>query len=85
MAYTIQFEKSAAKQLSKLEKRVQIKIAAKIDELADDPRPFGYKKLVDEGGTCRVKVAGYRILYDIFDKVLIVNVISVAKRNERTY
>ncbi len=65
--------------------RVQIKIAAKIDKLADDPRPFGYKKLVDEDGTCRVKVAGYRILYDIFDKVLIVNVISVAKRNERTY
>ena len=85
MAYTIQFEKSAAKQLSKLERQAQIKIAAKIDELANDPRPFGYKKLVEEGGTCRVKVAGYRIIYDIFDKVLIVNVVSVAKRNERTY
>lgn len=85
MVYTIQFERAAAKQLSKLEKRVQIKIAAKIDALAYDPRPQGYKKLVDEGGTCRVKVGDYRILYDIFDKVLIVNVISVAKRNERTY
>ena len=85
MAYTIQLEKSAAKQLSKLEKGIQTKIAAKIDELAGNPRPHGYKKLVDESGTCRIKVGGYRILYDIFDKVLIINVIAIAKRDERTY
>ena len=85
MAYKIRFEKSAAKQLSKLEKRIQIKIAAKIDELAENPRPYGYKKLVDKDGTCRVKVSDYSILYDILDKVLIVNIISIAKRNERTY
>ncbi len=85
MAYKIKFEKSAAKQLSKLERRIQEKIAVKIDALADDPRPMGYKKLVDSGGTCRIKVSGYRILYDIYDKVLVINVISIAKRNERTY
>ena len=85
MTYRIQIKKSALKQLSKLEKRIRENITAKIDDLADNPRPFGYKKLVDEAGTCRVKVGDYRILYDIFDKVLIVNVISVAKRNERTY
>ena len=85
MAYKIQFEKAAAKQLSKLERRVQVKIAEKINALAFEPRPYGYKKLVDEGGTCRVKVGGYRILYDIFDQILIVSVISIAKRNERTY
>ncbi len=85
MAYEIRFEKAAAKQLSKLERRVQVKIAKKIDALAINPRPYGYKKLVDEGGTCRVKAGDYRILYDIFDQVLIVSVISIAKRNERTY
>ena len=85
MAYKIKFEKSAEKQLSKLDWQIQIKVSAKIDSLAEDPRPYGYKKLVERGGTCRVKVAGYRILYDIFDKVLIVNVISIDKRNERTY
>jgi mRNA interferase RelE/StbE len=71
--------------LSKLERRIQIKIAAKIDSLANDPRPYGYKKLVDEGGTYRIKASGYRVLYDVFDKVLIVNVISIIKRSERTY
>lgn len=85
MAYKIQFEKSAEKQLSKLDRRIQIRIAAKIDSLAIDPRPFGYKKLVDEGGTYRIKVSGYRVLYDVLDNILIINVISIAKRNERTY
>lgn len=55
MTYKIQFEKAAAKQLSKLERRVQVKIAEKINALAINPRPYGYKKLVDEGGTYRVK------------------------------
>jgi len=85
MTYQIQIEKSALKQLSKLEKRIRQKITAKIDDLAYEPRPFGYKKLVDEGGTYRIKTSGYRILYDVFDNVLIVNVISIIKRNERTY
>jgi len=84
MAYQIQIEKSALKQLGKLEKGIRSKIRAKIRALADNPRPFGYKKLVDEG-TYRIKVSGYRILYDVFDKVLVVNVISIIKRNERTY
>ncbi len=85
MSYQIQIEKSALKQLSKIEKRIREKITSKIDDLAFNPRPFGYKKLVDRDGTCRIKVSGYRIIYDVFDNVLIVNVISVAKRNERTY
>ena len=42
MAYQIQIEKAALKQLSKLEKKIRQKIQAKIDELADEPRPYGY-------------------------------------------
>jgi len=85
MVYKIQIEKSALKQLSKLEKSIRKKIAAKIDELAFNPRPFGYIQLVDKDRTYRIRVGNYRILYDVFDNVLVVNVISIAMRNERTY
>ena len=50
MAYQIQIEKSALKKLSKIEKPVREKIRMAISDLAHNPRPFGYKKLVDEGG-----------------------------------
>lgn len=85
MTYQIQIEKAALKALDKLEKRTQAEIRQTIRNLAGDPRPFGYKKLVAGDGLLRLKVSNYRIIYKIFDKVLIINVISIAKRNERTY
>lgn len=85
MSYKIQIEKAALKQIAKLDKKLREKIISKIYSLADDPRPRGYKKLVVGGGTCRVKVDQYRILYDIIDDLLVINVISVIKRSEKTY
>ena len=85
MAYQIQIEKSALKQLSKIEKPAREKIRAAINDLAENPRPFGYKKLVDEGGLYRIKVGSFRVIYDVQDNILLVSVLRVAKRDERTY
>ena len=85
MAYQIQIEKSALKQLSKIEKPAREKIRAAINGLAEKPRPFGYKKLVDKGGLYRIKAGDYRIIYEVRDNILLVSVVQVAKRDERTY
>ena len=85
MAYQIQIEKSALKKLSKLEKPLRKKIRASITDLAENPRPFGYKKLVDEGGLYRIKVGDYRVIYKVRDNILLISVLRVAKRNEQTY
>lgn len=85
MAYQIQIEKSALKQLSKIEKPMREKIRTAISDLAHNPRPFGYKKLVNEDGLYRIKVSNYRVIYDVQDNILLVSVLRVAKRNERTY
>lgn len=85
MTYKIQIEKSALKALDKIEKKTQTKIRQKISELAHSPRPFGSKKLVDRDELIRIKVNNYRIIYKIFDGILIVSVLRIAKRNERTY
>jgi mRNA interferase RelE/StbE len=62
MSYRIRIEEAALKKLAKLESRLRNRITAKIEALADNPRPHGYKKLVDADGTLRIKVSGYRIL-----------------------
>jgi len=85
MAYQIQIDKSALKQLSKIEKPAREKIRAAIRGLAENPRPFGYKKLIDEAGLYRIKVSNYRIIYDVQDNLLLVSVLRIAKRNEQTY
>jgi len=51
MKYEIQLEKPALKQLSKFDKPIREKLIAAIEGLAFDPRPNGYKKLVDQDGT----------------------------------
>ena len=85
MKYEIVIEKSAIKFLSKLEKRTRAEIMAAIDDLADEPRPHGYKKLVDAKGLYRIKVKQHRVIYFVKDNLLIVSIVRIAKRDENTY
>ena len=85
MKYEVVFAANVAKQLRRIDRKWQLKIVAAAESLGDNPRPFGYKKLVDEGGLYRIKVGDYRIIYEVQDNVLLVSVLRVAKRNERTY
>lgn len=54
----------------------------KIDELATSPRPNGVKKLKGKENTYRIRVGDYRILYEIFDDVLLVTVVKIGHRSK---
>lgn len=82
MKYTVLLKPSVAKQIRRFSKKEQIKIIAAAENLAADPRPHGYKKLVDKDGLYRVRVGNYRIIYEIHDRVLQVIVLRVADRRE---
>lgn len=79
--YQIEFTKSASKQLKKLPKEQQIRIQAKIDELADNPRPDGVVKLTNSENY-RIRVGSYRIVYDILDDILLISVVKVSHRKD---
>ncbi len=85
MIYKIEIKKSVVKTLRRLDHQTLDKVKKAIDKLAHDPRPFGYKKLVDEEGLYRIRAGNYRIIYEIHDQVLMIVVLRVAKRNEDTY
>ncbi|MEH2356463.1 type II toxin-antitoxin system RelE family toxin [Nostoc sp.] len=70
--YKIEFSNAAFKQLKKLPIKVRTRIQTKIDDLADNPRPNGVVKLEDSDNAYRIRVGSYRVIYDIFDDVLIV-------------
>ncbi|MEA5602247.1 type II toxin-antitoxin system RelE/ParE family toxin [Nostoc sp. UHCC 0252] len=82
MTYEIKFTKGAKKMFKKLSQELQDRIQPKIDELSIEPRPNGVKKLQGEENTYRIRVGDYRVIYDIFDDVLLVNVIDVGHRNK---
>jgi len=82
MTYQIEISKGASKQLKKLSEDIREKIEAKIQELIDEPRPDGVVKLKDIENGYRIRVGEYRVLYKIYDDVLVVTVIKVGHRRQ---
>lgn len=81
MAYTVTLKKRAIKALEPIPEPYYSNLKKAIYSLADDPRPNGYKKLKGRDGY-RIRVADYRIIYEIFDHELIVEVIDLGNRKD---
>ena len=79
--YTVELTKKAEKQLDKLSDKVASSIFKAIEELADNPRPHGVMKLTDRKGY-RIRVGDYRVIYEIFDNVLVIEVIGIGNRRD---
>lgn len=79
--YQVTLKKRAIKALGKIEEPYYSNIKKALYGLAINPRPFGYKKLKDKDAY-RIRVADYRIIYEIIDKVLLVDVIDVGHRKD---
>ena len=81
MAYSVTLKKRAIKALQTINEPYYTNIKAAIYSLANDPRPQGYKKLKGRDGY-RIRVADYRIIYDIIDNELLVDVIDLGHRKD---
>jgi mRNA interferase RelE/StbE len=79
MAYQLTFNKKAVQFLEKINDPDYSKIKSAINSLSDNPRPNGYKKLKGREGY-RIRVGDYRIIYEVFDKHLIIEIIAVGNR-----
>ncbi len=79
--YQIRITKTAQKQLDKLHGTVAETLIEHISNLASNPRPHGSRKLKGREGY-RVRKGGFRIIYDIYDKVLVVEVIAIGNRKD---
>lgn len=81
MVYQITLRKEAVKTLEKINEPYYTAIKRAIYSLSHNPRPQGCKKLKGRDGY-RIRVADYRIIYDIFDNVLLVDVIALGHRKD---
>lgn len=80
-SYIVVLSKKAQKQLDKLSDNIAKPIIEAITNLETDPRPVGYKKLKGRD-SYRIRAGNYRIIYDIFDTELIVDIIAVGHRKD---
>lgn len=78
--YKVTFKKSVAKDFRSIPNQDVQRILKRIDSLAENPRGEGCIKL-SSLENYRVRQGLYRIVYEIKDDILIVNVVKVGHRS----
>ena len=81
MRYHIELSKTAEKQLDKLPDKIAFLLIEAVELLAENPRPNGYRKLKGREGF-RIRKGKYRVIYDIIDDILVVDVFAVGHRKD---
>ena len=79
--YEVEFVKSAQKELNKLSPQTSLRLAKAIYKLSEDPRKGNVRPMMGTK-SWRLRVGDYRVVYDIFDKKLIILIIHVRHRKE---
>ncbi len=85
MNYSVTYTSKAAKQLSKLNPQIQKIIYKWIDNnLVNCENPYLHGKALtgDKAGLWRYRVGDYRIIAEILDNELIIQVIEIGHRRE---
>jgi len=84
LGWSIEYSGLALKQLKKLGRPVQAEILDYMDKriaMAANPRDFGKSLRHDKFGLWRYRVADYRIICELNDKVTVVTVLAVGHRS----
>jgi len=81
VAYRIAIKNSAIKSLSKIPEPYYSALKQSIYALAENPRPVGCKKLKGRN-SYRIRVSDYRVIYEIEDNVLSIEVIAIGHRKD---
>jgi mRNA interferase RelE/StbE len=79
--YELRFKTSVAKDMRDVPKTDLRRILERIEALRDDPRPIGSEKLSAQE-RYRIRQGNYRILYEILDLEVIVEVVKIGHRRE---
>jgi len=86
MGYRIEVERRAKKALRRLPVRDMERIIEAIDALSDTPRPPGCLAVQNApGGTYRIRVGAYRIIYVVIDREAVILIARITRRSEQTY
>jgi len=80
--YSISFARSARKELERLPGDAANRILAKVEALAENPRPVGVIKLHGQKNLWRLRVGDYRVVFSIDDFSRTADVSAIRHRRD---
>lgn len=81
-SYNVVFARSARKELERLDTALAKRVWKRVESLVTDPRPAGCQKLRGHDNLWRLRAGDYRILYAIFEKELLIDIIAIRHRSD---
>lgn len=81
-SFQLRWRRSAAKELRQLPPEDVARILASVETLLKNPYPDGCVKLSGSQRSFRIQVGPYRILYDIYEQIMIIEVVKVGHRKD---
>ncbi len=84
MTYEIEFKDSAQKEWDKLDNSIQIQFKKKLEKIVINPH-VPKNKLSNMSNCYKIKLrdAGYRLVYEVEDKIVTIFVVSIGKRDKQ--
>ena len=80
-SYEVRLTRSARKELGAVDSRAdRARLVAAMERLASNPRPAGSVKLATSNSTYRIRVGNHRVIYEVLDRLLVVDVIRIGHR-----
>ena len=81
-SYLIEWRKSTKKDLKRIAARDVRSIVSVVSQLATEPRPHGCTKMQGSDCAYRVRVGDYRVIYEIYEDRITIEVIRVGHRRD---
>lgn len=80
--YNIEWRPSTKKDLKKISKAEVQRIISTVEGLSNQPRPPGSTKLSGSDLTYRIRVGNYRVIYEIHDETILIEVVKIGHRKD---
>jgi mRNA interferase RelE/StbE len=80
--FSITFARSASKELETLPNGIIERVVVSIENLSLNPFPAGSKKLKGEKNRWRIRIGDYRVIYSVYSKELVIDIIRIRHRKE---
>lgn len=80
--YSVRFVRSARKELENLPGDALNRVFPRIEALGETPRPAGCKKPRGAKDLWRIRIGNYRVVYQVDDDVLVVEIRAVGDRKD---
>ncbi len=80
--YQIEWKRSALRELKRLDRKAVPRVIAAVDALASGPLPPGATKLRGSQRTYRIRVGTYRVIYELFESRLVIEIVRVRHRSD---